>query len=265
MNTFNTKNKKEAFNTVAAQICKSGLFKAIKPYQDVKSKMEIINSRRDKEKTEDKLCLNWGCNKSFRDTTDHNLKNSCRCHPGKFDHGSSGSKMESYIREIETLNKDRKTAFWEPHWTCCRKEWNHPGCKLTYHKGKFPEEIENSNLRPYIWPDVRAKLYFEKTVSDKWRQNIKKYVYSEYRIKKIFENREGNETSVSSLPSLCDEMKLYLILIDEKPDYHLKFNDVVYKNNSIEFFEGGRVTLDKFMFWWFSDYADIINQIIKNK
>ena len=259
------KKKKGLTNPIAEQICKSGLFKAIKPYSNVKSKLELLNLKHEKEKTENKICLNWGCNQAFRDTNDLNTKISCKCHPGKFDHGSTGTRMESYMREIKLSINERKTALWEPHWTCCRKEWDHPGCKLTYHKGRFPEDVEANNLRPYVWPDIRAKLLFEKAVSDKWMENIQKYFYSEGKIKRIFEKKAGSETQTYSLPSLCDEMKLYLILINEKPDYHLKFNDVVYQNNSLEFFPGGRVTLDRFMKWWFSDYAEIIDLINEEK
>ena len=54
------------------------------------------------------------------------------CHIGVWDHGSTGTKMEQFVKEFNLGPKERKalekhTVMWEPHWTCCRGEWADPG------------------------------------------------------------------------------------------------------------------------------------------
>lgn len=163
--------------------------------------------------------------------------------------------------EIGLPWKERKSVLWEPQWTCCRKSWESPGCKLMRHRGIFTEELESSKIRPYTWPDIRAKLYFKKIVTDKWKANIQQYIYSPNYIKKIL---NSSSWSKSSLPELCDKLKLYFILIDEKPDYHMKFNDVVASNNSIYYFldKSENINKEKFLKWWFMDYEEIMEEMM---
>lgn len=255
------KKKQTSDNLVALQICKAGLFKPNKPYPNPKTKLELLNMKKEKEKNEMKVCLNWSCGKQFKDIEEENTIKSCMCHPGKYDHGSTGTKMVDYIYEMRLKPSERKTVLWEPHWSCCRGKWDDKGCKQMRHRGLFPEEIESKNLRPYIWPDPRAKLYFSKIVSDKWKENLKQYTYSFGKVKKIFLSKESGWT-VNNLPDLCDSLKLYLLLINDKPDYHMKFNDVVNQSGSINYFDGtGPIKLEKFMKWWFNDYEDIMNEM----
>jgi hypothetical protein len=217
--------------------------------------------KQEKEKTELKYCLNWACGKKFKDIDEENTNKICRCHPGKFDHGSTGIKMSNYLMEMGLNPKDRKHVLWEPHWTCCIANWGEPGCKLMKHRGIFIDQLEGSNLRPYHWPDHRAKLYFSKTVSDKWKQTIKQYTLSEYAVKKILKKENW---SSSQLPELMDKLKLYFILICEKPDYQLKFNDVINSSNTVNYFldKNGNVNKEKFLKWWFNDYEEICNEMI---
>jgi hypothetical protein len=236
------------------------LFKNIKAYPDPRTKHEILLRKREKEKTDPKYCMNWACGKLFKDTPEENKNKSCLCHPGKYDHGCTGIKMSNYTYEMSLPWKERKSVLWEPHWTCCRKGWNEPGCKRMKHKGLFTEEVENGKLRPYKWPDVRAKLYFNKIVSDRWKETIKQYIYPIHVVKKLLST---GSWSLSNLPDLCDKLKLYLVLINEKPDYHMKFNDVVTSSNSINYFleKNGNINQSKFLKWWFEDYQDIMNEI----
>lgn len=60
---------------------------------------------------------------------------------------------------------------WDPHWTCCRGEWDDPGCKRRPHKGVFLETYEEIK-REYQWPDVRAQVYFKKKISPLWRNKM---------------------------------------------------------------------------------------------
>ena len=258
------KKIKQENNLIAQQICKSGLFKASKPYDNPKTKYELLILKREKEKTELKTCLNWACGMQFKDIEEENLSKSCLCHPGKFDHGSTGTKMRDYMTEIRQDPKDRKSVLWEPHWTCCRGPWESKGCKYSKHKGIFTEEFLAKKIRPFSWPDIRAKLYFGKIVSDKWKELLKKYTYPYSTVKKLFLSKESG-WSVSQLPELCDRLKLYLLLISEKPDYHMKFNDVVTNSGTMSYFEGGSVKCDKFMKWWFSDYEEICEELDKKK
>lgn len=258
LRNFGKKKETEVVNPVAVQICKAGLFKNVKPYTNPRTKHDLLMLKREKEKTEMKYCLNWACGMKFIDTEEENTNKSCLCHPGKYDHGSTGTKMNDYISEMRLKPNERKSVLWEPHWTCCRGRWEDKGCKLMKHRGLFVEEVESKGLRTFVWPDIRAKLYFGKVVSDKWKQSLDKYTYSIGQVKKIFSSRDW---SLNNLPDLCDQLKLYLILITERPDYHLKFNDVVSQSGSMGYFEGSSIKLEKFLKWWFGDYADIIQEM----
>jgi len=78
-----------------------------------------------------RYCLNWGClRKNYKEVDNKN--NSCRAHSGVWDHGSTGTRMKQYVREFSIdpknrKNLDKQTIMWEPHWTCCRKDWKDPG------------------------------------------------------------------------------------------------------------------------------------------
>ncbi len=141
-----------------------------------------------------RYCLNWGCVKNqYKEI--NNTDTSCYAHSGVWDHGSTGTKMKQYVREFEITDKkrlDTHVVMWEPHWTCCRKEWKvignllnkFLGCTKRRHKGPILSELEN--VRKYLWPDdPRAKLYFPKIVSDKWKTMLEKYQLDEKNVKKI--------------------------------------------------------------------------------
>jgi len=63
---------------------------------------------------------------------------------------------------------------------------------------------------------------------------------------------------------LCDKLRLYLLVVNDKIDYTLKFMDVATQTNSIAFFSDSSNNVDpsKFMTWWFEDYENIINAIM---
>ena len=177
-------NKANQNVSVAMQICKCDFFKPIKHYENPATKFELLKIKREKEKDETRICFRWACEKHFKEST--NQEKSCLCHPGKWDHGSTGSKMTEFISEFaqDPKNVQKKTILWRPHWSCCGGEWDKKGCKYMKHSGPLVEEAENYS-RKYHWPDIRAKLYFPKVVSNKWKKNLEKYVYSEDKIKSI--------------------------------------------------------------------------------
>ena len=256
------KEDKEEKITSGHQICKAGLFKEVIPYESAQTKHELLKMKREKELQEPKLCLNWCCGVTFKDTEEENLPKSCVHHPGKFDHGSTGMKMDNYISEIGLDPKERKSVLWEPHWTCCRKKWEAKGCKFSRHRGILLEQAEEHNPRPYNWPDVRAKLYFGKTVSEKWKKNLEKYTYPDFKVKAIVEKNKDK-----SLTTICDELRLYLLVINDKPDYHLKFMDIVNHKNSVNFFQDakGNLSVERFVKWWFADYSEIMAELAPKK
>ena len=254
------KKKQTDINLVGNQICHAGLFKVIKPYPDPKTKFNLLEMKRNKEMTDFKICLNWACGHQFKDIDKENNPKSCKHHPGKFDHGSTGIKMENYISELSKLPKERKSVIWEPHWTCCRKGWSEPGCKFSKHRGVFVEEFNEKKIRPYMWPDIRAKLYFTKIISDKWKKTIKQYTPSAAKVKKAI--TEGIKDG-QSLVTICDNLNLYLLVVDEKADYHLKFNDVISSSNTVNYFtnKNGSFNAEKFIKWWNMNYDEIVNEM----
>ena len=71
-------------------------------------------------------CLNWTCGKTYR--FGKNKKKACRYHPGRWEFGS-----------IHGL--------WPENWTCCRRNWEEPGCTRGRHRGlpynHFPRKCVN--------------------------------------------------------------------------------------------------------------------------
>lgn len=52
------------------------------------------------------------------------------------------------------------------------------------HRGPLLDEYLH-HPRKYKWPDVRLKLYFPKIVSEKWKNSLNKYLYSEEKVRDI--------------------------------------------------------------------------------
>lgn len=180
--------------SIAHQICKCDYFKKIEQYENVASKFHLLKIKRENAKDDTRACLNWGCERHF--TESHNgpyslkeLKvspNVCLCHPGKWDHGYNGHRtMNEFINEFqqEAKDVDKRKIQWRPHWTCCDGDWEAKGCKRMTHRGPLVEEGETA--RDYVWPDIRVKLYFKKTVSKKWKKNLEMYEYDEDKVKRI--------------------------------------------------------------------------------
>ena len=115
--------------TIADLIVNCDFFKQILPYDNPSTKMQLLKLKRDKEKDEPRYCLRWACEKVYKDTENHDM--ACRCHPGKWDHGSTGESMKVYTDEIHSDPKSlqKKTVLWPSHWTCCHGSWESPGNK----------------------------------------------------------------------------------------------------------------------------------------
>lgn len=58
------------------------------------------------------------------------------------------------------------------------------GCQLGKHRGPVLANIDPAS-QPYKWPDPRVKLYFPKVVTDKWKESLKKHIYSEQKVTKM--------------------------------------------------------------------------------
>ncbi len=65
-------------------------------------------------------CSNWGCDGEYM--ADRNDKMVCKHHPGRFEFGS-------------------EQGLWPEGWTCCRAEWESPGCALGIHRG-YPKHAQ---------------------------------------------------------------------------------------------------------------------------
>jgi hypothetical protein len=83
--------------------------------------------KREKDKDEPRYCLRWTCEKTYTDNRNHDK--SCLFHPGKWDHGSTGTKMVKFVDEFgrDPKSIEKQTILWKPHWTCCRRSWIEPG------------------------------------------------------------------------------------------------------------------------------------------
>jgi hypothetical protein len=67
---------------------------------------------------------------------------------------------------------------------------------------------------------------------------------------------------VSDLPPLCDQLRLYLLVVSDNVEYQLKFMDIVKEENSVSYFvENNFCNMKKFLKWWFESYEKIIEEV----
>ena len=120
-------DKKPVSNNISKLLTNCDYFKPIQPYEKYGYKSELMRLKKEREKEEVRYCLNWACEKTYKDIDNHDK--SCLYHPGKWDHGSTGTKMVEFIKEmrVDQKNITRKTILWPAHWTCCRKTWAEKG------------------------------------------------------------------------------------------------------------------------------------------
>jgi hypothetical protein len=181
-------SKSKRIFTIADLIVNCDFFKQILPYDNPSTKMQILKLKRDKEKDEPRYCLRWACEKVYKDTENHDM--ACRCHPGKWDHGSTGESMKVYTDEIHSDPKSlqKKTVLWPPHWTCCHGAWESAGCRQMSHRGPLIEDLAKYN-RKFKWPDNRVKLYFPREITKKWLTFVNRFEYDKSTVKKIFQKK----------------------------------------------------------------------------
>lgn len=152
----------------------SGFFKKAEEYKErTKYKQKPMTKEEQAAyDTEDRYCFHWGCEKVYK-----NLENQdrlpCRFHPGRWDFGHSGLSITQAM-------EDKTCVLWEPHWTCCRGKWKTPGCKRGVHKGPRLKVYEK-NEKKYKWPDLRAQIYFKKSISEHWKEFLSKHTYEDIR------------------------------------------------------------------------------------
>jgi hypothetical protein len=118
----------------------------------------------DEKKKLDKLprhCMNWACERIYSDERNH--KKACLAHTGRWDFGHTG---------VNVSRAAEAGAMWEPHWTCCRKDWESEGCTRLMHFGPYLEEYAANPPRKYQWPDPRVQSYFRKNISILWKRKI---------------------------------------------------------------------------------------------
>ena len=257
---YEKKEKKEGDDqpkNITAELIKScGYFKEIVEYPDYKKLDKERKDRIEREKELDRYCFNWGCGKTYKDA--NNDDNSCKCHPGKWDHGFSGTTTVKFI-----AMHNENMELWRPHWTCCRGDWNSKPCKRCKHHGPLKTDLRFYDMR-YKYPDQRMKLRFKRVVGDKWMAYMEKFVYDEGQVRRICKKFwDGGQKSLSDMPYLCDKLKLNLLVLQEDPSYIMKFWDIVNKNETCAYFSDkeGTVDMDKFIKWWFMEYEDIYNEL----
>ena len=257
---YEKKEKKEGDdqpkNRTAELIKSCGFFKEIQEYPDYEQLSKARTKKMEEEEKLDRYCFNWGCGKIFKD--ENNGDNSCRCHPGKWDHGFSGTTTVKFI-----AMKNENLELWKPHWTCCRGDWNSKPCKKCKHHGPLTTDLKYYDMR-YKYPDQRMKLRFKRVVGDKWMSYLEKFIYDEGQVRRICKKFwDGSRKSLSDMPNLCDKLKLNLLVLQEDPSYIMKFWDIVNKNETCAYFSDkeGTVDMEKFIKWWFMEYEDIYNEL----
>ncbi|CAD8068820.1 unnamed protein product [Paramecium primaurelia] len=221
---------------------------------------EFINKDRQKLmkliETEKELrtCTNWSCGKQYREI-ENRKKNMCRSHPGVFDFGHTATKIQEAIEEYKQEKGSK--ILWKPHWTCCRKSWNEPGCLLTKHSGPLVVDYKPNK---YQWPDPKAQIYFKKKVSENWKKMLEQSHSLTPETASLKYDLlcktlgSGGQISVYKLPELCDKFELNLWVCSEDLAFQFKFTDIM-EGRAQEYLAdtSGNIDKHKFLDWWFAD------------
>jgi hypothetical protein len=67
------------------------------------------------------------------------------------------------------------------------------------------------------------------------------YVYDKDKVKSIVD-KSGK--SLSDLPKLCDDLRLYLLVLQEDPSYILKYMDTVNQDETVKLFLDDNKNID---------------------
>ena len=149
----------------------------------------------------------------------------------------------------------------KPYWSCCGKDWAEKGCTRCRHHGPLKSDLNKYNMT-YKYPENILKMRFRrKEVGNKWLEFLNEnYVYDKDKVKAIVE-KSGK--SLSDLPKLCDDLRLYLLVLQEDPSYILKYWDAVNQDETVKLFldDNKNIVTDKFIDWWFSDYETLYKKL----
>lgn len=151
----------------------SGYFKKAAEYtMKTFRKKEITKEEEEAIQNDPRYCLHWGCEKTFK-LVDNQDKKLCVFHPGRWDFGPTGETMTQIMQ-------DKSGLLWNPHWTCCRKAWKAPGCTRGKHSGPLLSQT-GGPPKKYKWPDFRAQIYFQKNISEHWKDFMENHVVTTMR------------------------------------------------------------------------------------
>lgn len=231
----------------------SGFFRKTEPYEEVVNPDRQEMEKRKANENEDRVCINWGCGgKIYKDVANF-TKPRCVSHPGVWDFGHTGISTR---KAIEDMNSSEKSSIlWKPHWTCCRNEnFAAKGCKTVYHSGPLKAEYQP---RKFEWPDPNSQVYFAKVVRPGWKDTVEKvHTFDEETVREKIKKK----SSPGMLPTVCDELRLHLLVISENLAHHFRFLDVVNQRAQNYLQNGsGNIDEDKFVAWWFADMKTLMN------
>lgn len=112
-------------------------------------------SRTSKTVTTRFVCNNYGCSMNF-DSKENVEK--CNGHHGTWDFGHTGTNLEDAM-------KDGSCLLWEPHWTCCGRNWKEQCSNFHFHEHK--DNRMNIDLE-----DLYSQKVFRKNIRQNWLKKI---------------------------------------------------------------------------------------------
>ena len=158
---------------------------------------------------------------------------------------------------------------WKPHWTCCREEWDAPGCTPMPHRGPFVEDWAENPSREWLWPEVKAQVYFKKKISHHWKKKLSKITdmdegmlleWIEMQARRI-RKEDRRELNPDDAEMLCDKLWLPLMVDYSDISYHYKFEE--YQNGEMTRYvtaEDGSLDVEKFVKWWFMEVHELFHK-----
>ena len=236
---FVTKNVGIKKSTSFSETAKSSRFfnNDIKPY------INPHTAKKEKEalENENRYCLNWACEKTYKECDNHDR--ACICHTGYWDFGHSG-----ILKGKETI------VLWEPHWRCCGGKWEDQGCQQTRHSGPLVAKMED---RKWKWPSEGAKRNFLKKISHLWQKKLEGEHLTRREVSLKYD-QFCSDSSNKVLPAgllhrFTLILHLHILCVSEDLSFMFKYQDVISRQaEGLLSDKSGYIDKETFLEWWFA-------------
>lgn len=172
---------------------------------------------------------------------------------------------------FDFVNCTKTSVLWDPHWSCCRKRFDAPGCTLRKHVGPaisdapdrpdVPNEDWKTTLKKNRREDQKVMPHLTAKEWDGWR---KTNPYNTFKmpnrqltaIHNLLFDLNNNPSPVTELLMHLDHIKFSeIVVFSGLTHFQLKFDDCMPPGLAYRYLDdgNGNINVDDFSRWLFGD------------